>query len=128
MDWLFTRPTPDEANHWLALLSLAIFTVGTVGAAILATRPGSWPFNGRYTQGFVSKVCGWVGWMSGIGMFFGIIRLLQIDPITLGRGIWILLSWLALIAVSVWLWRQAPADRETRGLNDARLQTRKAAR
>ena len=128
MDWLFARPSPDEANHWLALLSLAVFAIGTVGAAVLSTRPAAWPFRGRYTQAFVSKACTAIGWASGVGLFFCIIRLLQIDPATLGRGIWILLSWIALLAVSVWLWRLAPADRQQRFSNDARLKAGKAVR
>lgn len=128
MDWLFARPTPEEANHWLAILSLVIFAIGTIGCIILTTRPDAPPFKSRYTQAFVSKVCISVGWTCGVGLFFGIIRFLQIDPVTLGRGIWILLSWIALIVVVAWLAKQAPADHKLRVENDARLETRRVGK
>ncbi len=128
MDWLFARPTPEEANHWLAILSLIVFAIGTIACIILATRPDAPPFNSRYTQAFVSKACIYVGWACGLGLFFGILRFLQIDPATLGRGIWILLSWIALIVVVVWLAKQAPADHQLRVENDARLQTRRVGK
>lgn len=128
MDWLFARPTPDDANHWLAILSLIVFAFGTIASGFLLTRPDAPPFNSRYTQAFVGKVCSWVGWTCGIGLFFSIIRFLQIDPATLGRGIWILLSWIALIAVMIWLAMQAPVDHEMRVQNDARLATRRVGK
>lgn len=121
MDWLTTRPTPDQANHWLALLSLALFAIGVVASGVLSTRPGLPPFNGKYTQKFVMRACTIIGWISGFGMLFGIIRLLQIDPGTLGRPIWIVLTWIVLIAAVGWLIYSAPADREQRRLNEQRM-------
>lgn len=128
MDWLTTRPTPDQANHWLALLSLVLFALGVVAAGILSTRPSLPPFNGKYTQKFVMKTCTILGWICGLGMFFGIMRLLQIDPATMGRPIWIVLCWIALVAATGWLISQAPADHEMRKLNDSRVQSRKKAK
>jgi len=121
MDWLTTRPTPDQANHWLALLSLVLFALGVVASGVLSTRPALPPFSGKYSQKFVMRACTIVGWICGLGMLFGIIRLLQIDPGTLGRPIWIVLTWIALIAALGWLISTAPADREARRLKDQRL-------
>ena len=126
MDWLTTRPTPDSANHWLALVSLALFALGVIAAGALSTRPHLPPFNGRYTHRFVSLASGMVGWISGVGLFFGIIRLLQIDPATLGRPIWIVLTWIALVIAGGWVFTKAPADREVRAANKRRNQARKA--
>lgn len=128
MDWLFARPTPEEANHWLALLSLVLFAIGVVAAGTLGTRPNWPPFSGKYTAGFVAKSCTYLGWVCGIGLFFGIIRMLQIDPATMGRGIWIVLSWIALIVVDVWLLKQAPHDKEIRARNVSKQQQRVAAK
>lgn len=124
MGWLFERPSADVANHWLALLSLALFAAGIVATAVISTRPSLPPFRGRNTQKFVAKACTIVGWICGVGMFFGIIRVLQIDPATLGRPIWIVLCWVALVAAIGYLIYLSPADRVRRKLNDERLRQR----
>ena len=85
MDWLTTRPSADVANHWLALLSLGLFAVLVIASGILNTRPWLPPFNSKYTRQFVNLATTVVGSIAGVGLFFGIIRLLQIDPATLGR-------------------------------------------
>ena len=126
MDWLTTRPNTDVANHWLALLSLALFAVGVIAAGVLGTRPGLPPFSGKYTRKFVSMATMLIGWICGIGLFFHIIRILQIDPATLGRPIWIVLTWIALAAVIGWLIYRAPADRELRRANEQRRSARQA--
>lgn len=126
MGWLFERPSADIANHWLAIVSLGIFALGIVVTAVLSTRPSLPPFGRKYTHKFVVKACTIIGWICGFGLFFGIIRMLQIDPATLGRPIWIVLCWIALIAAIGWLVYSAPADRERRRLNDERLRQRQA--
>lgn len=126
MDWLTTRPSTDEANHWLALLSLALFAIGVIAAGVLSTRPGLPPFNGKYTNKFVGLATTVVGWICGVGVFFHIIRILQIDPGTLGRPIWIVLCWVALVAAIGWLIYRAPADRQLRQANQQRNKARKA--
>ncbi len=128
MGWLFERPTVDDANHWLALLSLAVFAIGIVATAVISTRPSLPPFGRKHTNKFVVKACTIVGWICGAGFLFGIIRLLQIDPATLGRPIWIVLTWIALIAAIGWLVYSAPADRQQRRINDERLRQRRAAK
>jgi hypothetical protein len=125
MDWLTTRPSPDVANHWLALLSLALFALGVIAAGVLNSRPGLPPFNGNYTRQFVRLVTTVVGTICGVGLFFGIIRLLQIDPATLGRPIWIVLTWVALVTAIAWLVSRAPADRQLRVARRQRSQARK---
>lgn len=126
MGWLFERPSIDDANHWLALLSLALFAIGIVATAVISTRPSLPPFGSKYTQKFVMKSCTIVGWICGVGLFFGIIRLLQIDPATLGRPIWIVLCWVALVAAIGYLIYLGPADRALRRANDERLRQRQS--
>lgn len=126
MDWLTTRPTPDVANHWLALLSMALFAIGVIAAGMLSTRPGLPPFNGNFTNKFVSLATALVGWISGVGLFFHIMRLLQIDPGTLGRPIWIVLTWVAMAIALGWLIYKTPADRKSRQASRERNVSRKA--
>jgi hypothetical protein len=66
-----------------------------------------------------------VGSVCGIGLFFGIIRLLQIDPATLGRPIWIVVTWIALVAAIGLLVSRAPTDRQLRLARRQRIQARK---
>jgi drug/metabolite transporter (DMT)-like permease len=125
MDWLTTRPSPDVANHWLALLSLVLFALGVIAAGYLSSRPGSPPFSGNFTREFVRTATTLVGSICGIGLFFGIIRLLQIDPATLGRPIWIVVTWIALVAAIGLLVSRAPTDRQLRLARRQRIQARK---
>lgn len=124
MGWLFERPSTDIANHWLALLSLVLFAIGIVATGVLSVRPNLLPFTRQYTQKFVIRACTIIGWICGVGLFFGIIRLLQIDPGTFGRPIWIVLTWIALIAAVGWAIYSAPADRERRRMNEERIRQR----
>lgn len=126
MDWLTTRPAPADANHWLALLSLVVFAAGLVAAGVLSSRPDLPPFGKRQTGGFVRRACTVVGWICGLGLFFGIMRLLQIDPFTFGRPIWIVICWIALIAAIGYFTWAAPADREIRSAREAERVRRQA--
>lgn len=126
MGWLFDRPTVENANHWLALLSLALFAIGLVASGVISTRPSLPPFGNKHTQKFAIRACTIVGWICGVGLFFGIIRLFQIDPATLGRPIWIVLTWIALIAAIGWLVYKSGEDRERRKANDQRIQQRQS--
>lgn len=126
MGWLFDRPSVDNANHWLALLSLALFAIGMIASAVISTRPSLPPFGKKHTQKFAIRACTIVGWICGVGIFFGIIRLFQIDPATLGRPIWIVLTWIALIAAIGWLFYKSIEDREVRKINDQRRQQRQS--
>lgn len=128
MDWLFERPSADSANHWLALLSLAVFAVGLIAAGVLSSRPDLPPFGKQQTRAFVRKACTTVGWICGLGLLFGIIRVLQIDPATLGRPIWILLAWIALIAAIAYFTSIAGADRDLRAQRSKELARRNAQR
>lgn len=126
MDWLFEQPSSEQANHWLAILSLVLFAIGVVATGVISTRPSLPPFDGRYTKRFVVRACTIIGWICGAGLFFGIIRMLQIDPGTLGRPIWIVLTWIALAAAIGWIIYRAPADREQRRRNEERMRQRQA--
>lgn len=126
MGWLFERPSVDDANHWLALLSLALFAIGVIASAVISTRPRMLPIGRKQTQKFMVRACTIIGWICGIGLFFGIIRVLQIDPATLGRPIWIVLTWIALIAAIGYLVYISPADREQRRANEERRRHRQS--
>ena len=114
MDTLFTRPNADQAfNIWI-LISTLVFIAGAILSGLLASNPGMMGLKQTQTKAFVQRLGQWLGIACGIGLFFVIIRLLQIDPITLGRGIWIVLSWAAVIAVVAWYVVNRKHDRQRR--------------
>lgn len=119
MDWLTTRPTADEILNPFIVVSIVVFAIVLLASGFYSARPWSPPFATSYSKRFVGKAAMWLGWPAGLGLFFTIVRLLQIDPATFGRPIWIVLSWLALLASAVAIVLQAPQDREAKRLRKA---------
>lgn len=119
MDWLTTRPTADEVLNPFIVVSMVVFAIVLIASGFYSARPWSPPFGKAQSKRFVGKAAMWLGWPAGLGLFFTIVRLLQIDPITFGRPIWIALSWVALIVSAVAIGMQAPKDREAKRLRKA---------
>ncbi len=116
---LTSRPASDDVLNTFAIVSALIFGIVFLLSAVYSARPWMSPVGQTYSRRFVQRAGMVLGWISGIGLFFLLIRLLQIDPATLGRPIWIALTLLALVAAVVWLVPQAASDRETRQRNRA---------
>jgi predicted transporter len=116
MDWLTTRPTADEVTNAFAIVSLVVFAIVLIAAGFYAARPWAPPFGEAFSRSFVTRAANMLAWPSGFGLFFLIIRLLQIDPATFGRPIWIVLSWVALIVAVGVIAVVAPRDRHAKKL------------
>lgn len=119
MDWLTTRPTGDEVLNAFAIISLLVFGVVLIVAGFYSARPWAAPFGEAFSRHFVSRAATMLAWPAAFGLFFLLIRLLQIDPATFGRPIWIVLSWLALAAAAIAIGIAAPRDREAKKLRKA---------
>ncbi len=119
MDWLTTRPTADEVLNPFIVVSIVVFAIVLLASGFYSARPWAPPFGKAHSRRFVGKAAMWLGWSAGLGLFFTIVRLLQIDPATFGRPIWIVFSWLALAASAVAIVMQAPQDREAKRLRKA---------
>lgn len=119
MDWLTTRPTGDEVLNAFAIFSLLVFGVVLVASGFYSGRPWAAPFGVQFSRHFVSRAAMMLAWPAAFGIFFLIIRLLQIDPATFGRPIWVVLSWIALIAAVVAIGIAAPKDRAAKKLRQA---------
>lgn len=117
MEWLTTRPSGDEVLDAFTILSLILFGAVLLASGFYSARPWAAPFGKPYSRHFVRTSATLLGWPAGIGLFFLLIRLLQIDPATFGRPIWIVLSWIALLAALAYIAMRAPKDRETKRLN-----------
>jgi hypothetical protein len=119
MDWLTTRPGSDEVLDAFTIISLIVFGIVLVAAGFYSARPWAPPFGAPFSKHFVRRSATLLGWPAGIGLFFVIIRIVQIDPATFGRPIWIVFSWVALIAAAVYVGMRAPQDREMKRRNKA---------
>lgn len=116
MDWLTTRPSSDEVLNAFAIVSLVVFAIVLLTSGFYSARPWAPPVGEPFSKHFVTRAATMLGWPAGIGLFFLIVRLLQIDPATFGRPIWIVLSWIALVVAVIVVAMLAPKDRELKRL------------
>jgi NhaP-type Na+/H+ or K+/H+ antiporter len=113
--WLTTPPTYQQVLGPLTALYLAIFSVGFVVSAYIS-GPGANRIDhddARF-DGVQRWATAGIG-VFGAGLFFFIVRALQINPLSFGAPIWMLVSVIALavfaVRFAVW-WKTAPFDRE----------------
>lgn len=119
MDWLTTRPAGDDVLNLFAIISLAVFALVLLASGYYSARPWAAPVGEPFSRHFVRRAATMLGWPAGIGLFFLIVRLLQIDPATFGRPIWIVLSWIALVVAFAVIAAMAPADHRAKRRNKA---------
>ena len=114
---LTSVPEAGDVLNVFAVVSMLIFGLFFLLAAIYSARPWTPPIGEIYSRRFVRQSATILGWISGIGLFFMLIRILQINPATLGLPIWTLLTLIALAAALVMIWFTSRQDREKRRLN-----------
>ncbi len=102
-DYLNSAPASADVLDAFAIVYAVVFLGGFVGAAYLNSRPWTKPFGSMFRRKAVRKATGIAMWVFGVGLFFFLIRLLQIDPLTLGRPIWMWLSVLAVVVMIAWI-------------------------
>ncbi|HWV25542.1 MAG TPA: hypothetical protein VNZ58_15265 [Thermomicrobiales bacterium] len=118
-DTLTSVPDSGDVLNAFAVLSLVVFGAIFLAAGVFSARPKTPPLGELYSRRFIKQSTAILGWASGIGLFFLLIRLLQIDPISFGRPIWIAFSWILLIASMAYVGFTSIADKETRRKNRA---------
>ncbi len=102
-DYLTTPPASADVLDPFTIFYVAVMLVGFVGAAYIYYRPWTKPFGRYFRRRAVMKACGIAMWVFGAGLFFFLIRLLQINPMSLGEPIWMWLSLLAVIGMAAWI-------------------------
>jgi hypothetical protein len=112
-DYLTTVPGEDEIFGPLSILFAIVFALGFIAASFYASRPWAPPFGQQFRKRFVARSAMILAWITGIGLFFFLIRVLQINPLNFGMRIWLWLTLLALIGVVGWIATQAGAARRT---------------
>jgi hypothetical protein len=102
-DYLTTPPASGDVLDAWTIIFLAFFLVGFVFAAYTYYRPWTKPFGRLFRRRAVMKVCNIAMWIFGAGLFFFLIRLLQINPLTFGEPIWLWLCFLAALGLLAWV-------------------------
>ena len=113
-DYLTTAPTSGEILGPFSILYLVIFAAGFIAAAYLYYRPWTRPVGTYVRRKTVRKASNVALWVFGTGMFFFLVRMLQINPFTFGERIWMYLSFAAfLVLFSFFAMRFSAARRAT---------------
>lgn len=102
-DWeyLTSAPVAGEILGPFSALFLLVFGGGFITAAYLYYRPWTRPVGDYIRRKTVRKASSIALWVFGTGLFFFLIRLLQINPFTFGQRIWIYLCFLAFLIMTL---------------------------
>jgi hypothetical protein len=113
---LTNRPASTEALDGFSAGSLIAFAILFLATAALAIWPRRWRLYRHLGRMRYGRWLTTGAWIAALGLIFLIMRFIQVDPFTLGRPIWLVLSWVAILAWLVWLlWmlRGVPARAES---------------
>lgn len=114
MDVLTTAPGPDDLLSPLALVGFLLFGLVFVVAAFYASKPWSPPVGKSWSRRFVQRSAMILGWISGLGLFFLIIRILGINPASFGEPLWPVLCLVALVLALAWIAVKQNEDRKAK--------------
>lgn len=98
-DYLTHFPGPDEVFGPFSTAFLIVFLIGFVVATFLYNEGGRYLTPDPVRRRYLRKYAGSLLIPLLLGLFFFGVRILQIDPFTSGRRIWLYLSALGLLAV-----------------------------
>jgi TRAP-type mannitol/chloroaromatic compound transport system permease small subunit len=118
-DWLTSRPSTDDVINGFSITAAVIFGVFFLLAAIYAARPHTPPLGRAHSRRFLQRAGMVLGWIAGIGLFFLLIRMLQINPATLGLPFWTVLTLIALGVALVVILLESGKDRAAKALHRA---------
>ena len=99
--WSYLRGAPGDGPLFdpLMIAVLVVFAIGFIASAYASARPKMAIFKRRVHRRNVMRSTAILMWVCGIGLFFGLIRLLQINPASFGERLWTYLTFLVLLAV-----------------------------
>jgi hypothetical protein len=103
-DYLTTRPGTNEVFGAFAVVFLVIFGVGFLASLVIYSE---WLPRSVFPNAVLRKMAHrWSVYglfVFGTGLFFFLIRMLQINPFTFGLRIWLWLSFLAFLALVAYI-------------------------
>jgi len=101
-DYLTTTPGSNEVFGAFAIGFLVIFLTGFIVSFVAYAGWGDRFVKDPLWRRMIRRWSGWALALFTTGLFFFVIRILQINPFTFGQRIWLYLSLLALAAFIVW--------------------------
>lgn len=101
-DYLTTTPGSNEVFGAFAIGFLIIFLTGFVVSFVAYAGWGDRIVKDPLWRRMMHRWAGWALALFSTGLFFFLIRILQINPFTFGQRIWLYLSLLALAAFVGW--------------------------
>lgn len=127
-DYLTSTPASDDVLDAFTIVYLVVFLGGFVLSVYLNSRPWTKPFGSMFRRKSVKRASNYAMWVFGVGLFFFLIRLLQINPLSFGEPIWMWLSIMALVGMIVWIGMSWSTARKEAALASARpVHTRRSA-
>lgn len=102
-DYLTTRPGTNEVFGAFAILYLVVFGVGFLASLVIYSgwAPSLLPNPVLRKMAHRWSVYGL--FVFGAGLFFFLIRLMQINPFTFGLRIWLWISFVAFLALAAYV-------------------------
>lgn len=101
-NYLTSAPATADTLSNLAILYAIVFAGGFLISSIISYRPRT-PFVAKYfRRREVAQATSVAMWIFGLGLFFFIIRILQVNPISFGNRFWMVL--MAVLAIGLGLW------------------------
>lgn len=97
-DYLSTVPGPNEVFGPLAILYLIVFVAGFLICLLIYNNQGKQLFPNPVAYRIVRRWVGWALVAFGAGIFFFLIRALQINPFTFAMRFWM---WVTVVALGV---------------------------
>jgi hypothetical protein len=98
-DYLSTVPGPNEVFGPLAILYLIVFVAGFIVSLAIYNNQGKKLFPNPIMFRLVRRWAGWTSVIFGAGIFFFLIRAIQINPFTFAMRFWMWVTVLALVGV-----------------------------
>ena len=98
-DYLNHAPGSDEIFGPFSTAFLVVFLLGFFFVAFLYNEGGRYLTTDPVRRRYLRRYAGFLLVPLTLGLFFFGVRLLQIDPFTFGRRIWLYLALLGLIGV-----------------------------
>ena len=102
-DYLSTVPGPNEVFGPLAIIYLALFAIGFGFSLMVYNNQGKKVFPNPVMFRLFRRWAGWASVVFGAGIFFFLIRALQINPFTFAMRFWMWMTLLSLFVIFVLL-------------------------
>jgi hypothetical protein len=101
-EYMETVPGPNEVFGPLAIIYLIVFGLGFVLSVFLYNDGARHYVDHPVKRRVIRRGAGVATAVFGVGLFFFGIRVLQIDPFTFGRRMWLWLSALAALIMAIY--------------------------